>query len=321
VDWDAVGSPGIEIPISAFHIVKPAQDGGPRRIDASTINDALDRGQHLLITPGVYDVDGTIEIKRAKTVVLGFGSATLVANNGKAIIAVADVDGVTIAGLTFEAGSEKSTTLLQVGEPGSTADHSADPTLLHDIFCRVGGHHAGSVGNCVTINSNNVVGDNLWLWRADHGSFVGWTVNPGDTGLIVNGAHVLMYGLAVEHFQKYQTVWNGNSGRLYFYQSETPYDVPSQAEWMSGSVNGYASYKVDDTVTDHQAWGLGIYSFFRDAIVSLRHAIEVPARLEAGFTNMVTFWLDGLEGSEITHILNERGATVTKSNRKATLPE
>jgi hypothetical protein len=221
-----------------------------------------------------------------------------------------------------EAGPENSPTLLEVGEPGSARDHAADPTVLHDVFCRVGGSwHAGRASTCVVINSNHVIGDNLWLWRADHGRYVGWTVNPADSGLVVNGDHVVIYGLAVEHFQKYQTVWNGDFGRVFFYQSETPYDIPNQSEWKAGDVNGYASYKVDDAVTDHRAWGLGVYSFFRDAVVSLQSAIEAPVALEDGFTNMVTFWLNGREGSEITHILNDRGAAVTYTNRKATLPE
>lgn len=71
--------------------------------------------------------------------------------------------------------------------------------------------------------------------------------------MIVNGNDVTMYGLMVEHFLEYQTLWNGNGGRTYFYQSEIPYDVPDQASWMShnGTVNGYASYKVADTVTSH----------------------------------------------------------------------
>jgi len=72
-----------------------------------------------------------------------------------------------------------------------------------------------------------VIGDNLWLWRADHGNNVGWTRNPADNGLTVNGNNVSMYGLAVEHFQKFQTVWNGESGKDIFYQSEMPYDVPA----------------------------------------------------------------------------------------------
>ena len=58
-----------------------------------------------------------------------------------------------------------------------------------------------------------------------------------------------MYGLFVEHYQKYQTIWNGNGGRTYFYQNEMPYDPPNQAAWMNGSTRGYAAYKVADSVT------------------------------------------------------------------------
>lgn len=323
IDWDASGSPGVEIPLDKFEIVKPAEDGGPRTIQAADLNAALNRGQNLLFTPGVYFVNGTIEVDRPDTVVLGMGMATLVANSGESILRVADVDGVSIAGLTLEAGERKSETLLEVGPPGSAADHSGNPTFLFDLFCRVGGPpHPSQAVTCVTINSNNVVGDNLWLWRADHGNFVGWTENLADHGLIVNGTGVLMYGLAVEHFQKYQTVWNANGGRLYFYQSEMPYDPPNQAAWISpNGLNGFAAYKVADGVTDHQAYGLGVYCFFRDAVVSAFHAIEVPGALESSFTHMVTFWLDGQEGSEITHVINDTGAAVTKANRRTNIPQ
>ena len=55
-----------------------------------------------------------------------------------------------------------------------------------------------------------------------------------------------IYGLFNEHHEEYQTLWNGNEGRVYMYQSEMPYDVPNQAAWMSGKTEGYASYKVAD---------------------------------------------------------------------------
>ena len=112
------------------------------------------------------------------------------------------------------------------------------------------------------VNSNNVIGDHMWLWRADHGSGVGWTTNTADTGLVVNGDNVTMYGLFVEHYQKYQVIWNGNGGRTYFFQNEMPYDPPNQAAWMNGSTQGYAAYKVADSVTSHEAWGLGSYCYF-----------------------------------------------------------
>lgn len=320
VDW-ANTPTAPRIPIRDFHIVKLGAGETATVLDAERVSAALERRGHLLFTPGVYYVNGTIRVTRPDTVILGLGQATLVANDGQPIMAISDVPGVTLAGVTFDAGPTPSPTLLEVGEAGSDRDHAANPTFLYDLFCRIGSQNPGRAASCVTINSHHVVGDNLWLWRADHGPFVGWTENPSDTGLIVNGDDVFMYGLAVEHFQKYQTVWNGERGRVYFYQSEMPYDVPSQAGWRAGGGDGYASYKVADHVTDHRAWGVGVYCFFRDAAVIADRAIEVPAGVSGGFEHMVTIWLNGQPGSEITHVINDVGAAVTESSRRANLPE
>ena len=64
---------------------------------------------------------------------------------------------------------------------------------------------------------------------------VGWTTNTADTGLVVNGANVLATGLFVEHYQKYQVIWNGQGGKTIFFQNEMPYDVPNQASWNAPS--------------------------------------------------------------------------------------
>jgi hypothetical protein len=82
---------------------------------------------------------------------------------------------------------------------------------------------------------------------------------------------------------------------------------------MNGKVNGYASYKVADSVTTHEAWGLGIYSYFRDAPVKLHSAIEAPAVPGVKLHNLTTVWLNGQEGSEITHVINELGGRVYAS--------
>ena len=142
---------------------------------------------------------------------------------------------------------------------------------------RVGGATAGTTASCLQINANDVVGDNLWLWRADHGNGVGWTQNACNNGLIVNGDRVTIYGLFVEHHEQYQTLWNGNWGRVYFYQSELPYDPPLAGAWSHDGVNGYASYKVADQVTSHQAYGLGVYAVFINSTnISCFNAIETP---------------------------------------------
>jgi hypothetical protein len=87
----------------------------------------------------------------------------------------------------------------------------------------------------------------------------------------------------------------------------------------SPGVNGYASYKVDDRVVRHEAWGLGVSCYFRNAVVIADRAIEVPVPLEEEFTHMVTFWLNGKVGSKITYIINDRGKVII-ANRKAILP-
>src|SRR5450830_1298468 len=63
----------------------------------------------------VYDIDKSIAVKRANTVVLGLGHATLTAVGGAVPLTVADVPGVILAGLTIDAGDVSSPVLLRIG--------------------------------------------------------------------------------------------------------------------------------------------------------------------------------------------------------------
>ena len=309
--WSLRDAPGVALPISDFVIVKPGSTVG-------AMNDALARNKHLIITPGIYHLDAPLHVRRANTIVLGLGLATLVTDRGTSAITVDDVDGVIIAGLLIEAGPTNSPTLIQVGPPGSSVNHSSNPTVLSDVFVRVGGASVGRATQSLVINSNDVIGDNLWLWRADHGSGVGWTANTAANGLTVNGNDVTIYGLFVEHYQRSQVRWNGNGGRTYFFQNEMPYDVPDQSEWMSGTTRGFASYQVAASVTSHEAWGLGSYCFFnRNPSVVADLAFEAPVAPSVRFHDMVTVSLGGGKGS-ILHVINNvgpaaiAGATVQK---------
>ncbi len=220
---------------------------------------------------------------------------------------IADVDGVKVGGILFEAGTSNSPTLFQIGEPGSSTSHATDPLFVYDIFCRAGGSSVGTATCMVTINSHDVVGDNFWLWRADHGHGVGWNSNRNATGLIVNGENVTLYGLFVEHCQQYQTLWNGNGGRVYFYQSEMPYDPPSQDAWRHGDTNGYASYKVADNVQTHEAWGLGVYCAFHAAPVVADDAIETPTAPTIKMHHMIAVRLGRRSNGSIGHVINCTG--------------
>ncbi len=304
VSWSPGPQPGASIPIDQFTIAKPST------ATAASLNAALAEGKHILFTPGIYSLDDALRVTRANTILLGLGVPSLIPTKGSSAISVADVAGVKIAGLIIDAGPVKSPNLLEVGPPGSAADHSANPTFLYDLTVRTGGPSAGKNDVGLAINSNHVVGDQLWLWRADHGEGAAWTTNATKNGLVVNGNDVTIYGLFNEHHEEYQTLWNGNRGRVYFYQSEMPYDVPDQSSWMSGATKGYASYKVADSVTSHEAWGVGVYAYFRDAAVTATTAIEAPATKGVKFHNMTTIWLNGKAGSKITHVINGMGGRV-----------
>jgi hypothetical protein len=306
--WSGGNPAGNSLPISQFYIVKAGAT-------AASINAALSSGLNLLFTPGVYHLNDTIRINRADTVVLGLGLATIVPDNGVTAMSVADVNGVKVAGLLIDAGTTNSAVLMEMGPAGSNADHSADPSSLHDVFFRVGGAGVGKATVSLRINSNNVIGDHSWIWRADHGSGVGWTSNTAANGLVVNGANVTFYGLFVEHYQQFQVIWNGNGGRTYFFQNEIPYDVPNNSGWSSGGgAQGWAAYKVSDSVTSHEAWGLGSYCFFStNPSVVLGHSFEVPNNANVRFHDLVTVSLGGT--GTISHVINATGAAVNSGHQ------
>lgn len=315
ISWET-GVKGTFYSLNKFYIADPDKD------NSQTLNKALKEGKNLLFTPGIYKLNQPLEVANENTIIYGMGLATLEAAKGNICMKTADVDGIKVCGILFEAGEKESKTLLQVGEDNSDADHSGNPICFSDVYFRVGGgKYAGKVQNCVTINSNNVIGDNFWVWRADHSTNVGWDVNTAPNGIIINGDNVTMYGLFVEHFQEYQTIWNGNNGQLYFYQSEIPYDAPKQKAYKShdGTVNGYASLKVGDDVTKFEGYGIGIYCYNRDADIEIFSGAEVPDVEGVVLHNTVTVKLNG--NGQITHVINDQGTAVTGSGNTAQIIE
>ncbi|GAA3761145.1 coagulation factor 5/8 type domain-containing protein [Terriglobus aquaticus] len=312
VSWHGGETPGRVVPLSRFYVARADRDS------AATINAALSQGKDLLLTPGIYDLDQPIRVTRKDATVLGLGFATLHAVKGTEAMTVADVDGVAVAGLLFDAGEAKSPSLLHVGTAGVHLRHDARPIVLHDVFFRVGGAAVGKVSANLVIDSDDTIVDHTWIWRADHGKAgVGWTVNESDNGLVVRGDRVTVYGLFVEHHEKYQVLWSGEAGRTYFYQSEIPYDPPTQAAWTDANgARGWASYKVADTVKQHEAWGLGVYSVFRHPDVVLDRAIEVPKTPEVRFHHMITVALDNL--GAIENVIDDKGGPTQVAPHRVT---
>ncbi|MDQ1743581.1 MAG: hypothetical protein QOE23_1920, partial [Pseudonocardiales bacterium] len=155
--WAAGSTPGTSLPMSQFYVVKTGDT-------AATINAALSNGCNLFFTPGVYHVSQTLNVTKANTVVLGIGMPTIIPDSGVNAMSVADVDGVRLKGLLFDAGTTNSQSLLTVGAVGSTASHASNPTTIQDVFFRIGGAGAGKATNSLIVNSNDVIIDHIWAW-------------------------------------------------------------------------------------------------------------------------------------------------------------
>ncbi|MGK5672010.1 adenylyl cyclase [Micromonospora sp. URMC 106] len=310
VSWGKGMTPGRSIPIRDFFVARPSDP-------VHVINSQLARGRHLLLTPGVYDIARSIEVRRPDTVVLGLGHATLTAVDGAVPLDVAGVPGVVVAGVTVDAGPTESPVLLRVGrERGRHASTPHNPITLSDVYFRVGGPHVGRADTALEVNADHVLIDHTWVWRGDHGvegftegvngDTERWRTNTGRHGVVVNGDHVTATGLFVEHFQRYNTVWNGEHGTVVLYQNELPYDPPTQADWMNGDVEGWAGYKVADRVRHHTLHGGGVYVFNQNnPAIHTENGFEVPVTPGVRLHHVMTV---NLSAGTIDHVVNGVGA-------------
>jgi hypothetical protein len=306
--WTSGLTPGRTIGIHEFFIARPGDS-------VRTINAQLARGRHLLLTPGVYDIDRSIVVRRANTVVLGLGHATLTAQRGAVPLVIEDRPGIIVAGVTVDAGAVTSPTLVRVGSRhGHGHSDPNNPITLNDVYFRIGGPHIGRADVSLEVNSDHVLLDHIWAWRADHGvpGSVGWTVNTTRNGVIVNGDDVVATGLFVEHYHQYNVIWNGQNGRTVMFQNELPYDPPNQDAWRHGDVLGWAAYKVAPWVRTHELWGGGAYIFTNvDPTIHATRGFEVPVRPGVRLHHVMTV---NLSAGTIDHVVNDTGAPVDNSN-------
>jgi len=299
--------------------LKAVTIGDSRHVTVGTpvlaIDIALALGKNLILAPGVYDLNQPIVVSRADTVILGLGFATLVPQHGSAAIVVVPNDGVKLSGLIIDAGPVNSPALLSVGFPGPA--NAGNPDLIQDVFFRIGGAESTPVSATVSLldNASNSIIDDVWAWRADHGNDVGWTQNKGNTGLIVTGNNVTAYGLAVEHYQKYEVTWSGQGGSDIFFENELPYDPPSQSAWMaSPTQDGYPAFLVSQGVKTFQGYGMGSYVAFSQTTATLHdaEAFQSPDTPGVQFHNIFAVWITGSGGDD--SIINGVGGPVTSTH-------
>lgn len=294
------------------------------------INAGLKAGKNIFFTPGHYSLNAPLQVNRKDAILLGAGIASVTLEptekNTWGCIYADDKDGIIIAGLLMD--SFNSTTYqVRIGNEDSNADHVANPILLTDITCRVGGVQSKNIQiqASMQINSNNVVGDHFWLWRADHGSQKGgdvrWIRDRCKNGLIVKGNDVTLYALFVEHFQEYEVLWLGERGRTYFFQNEPPYDAPNQTVWSSQGerINGYAAFKVANTVKEHHTIGMGSYAVFTgtDGNVNKKNGFEVPNTPNVKLEKMCITRFAG--SGNIQNVINSKGGSTETGAKRVAL--
>lgn len=294
-----------------------------------SLNARLSTSKGLVITPGIYHLEGTIQIPNER-IVLGLGLPTLVCQSSSGRCMETGSEGVRISGMTFDAGvngqsTDSSNVLLTIGNNDEGNDQN--PVVVQDVYCRAARITTTQANPqafaCLEIKADNVIGENLWLWRADHDEQelkIAFNSNQCQHGLIVRGDNVRMHGLFVEHFNNYQTVWYGKNGLIAFYQSEMPYYLTVNDEQIMVDCKAPDSDKVDrlsvcqslyiaEEATGFKGQGLGVYSYFPNNLgqqtVRAKSAIKVDSE-DARFTHVLTYFLNGDQASGIDTILLDK---------------
>ena len=110
-----------------------------------------------------------------------------------------------------------------------------------------------------------------------------------------------------EHFLNNNVLWNGNGGKVFFYQSEVAYDVPSNEAWQNGDRKGYPSFEVGAQVTSFEGNGMGAYTNFHNDSITLDCVIRVP---DAEGVTVEHLCAVSISGGTIEHMINDFGGPV-----------
>ena len=146
--------------------------------------------------------------------------------NGATPLEVADVPGVVVAGVTVDAGLDESPVLLRwvALRPGLGLGGEPDDAVRRVLPGRRAAHRPGL--HCAEVNSDHVLIETPGSGGPTTGSRASPTPSGGPphgrNGVVANGDHVTANGLFVEHFQQYNTVWNGDDGSTILYQNDCP---------------------------------------------------------------------------------------------------
>ena len=275
--WTSGTTADRTIPLGQFFIATPATS-------VAQINQAASRGKNLLLTPGVYSLDRTIVVQRAHTIVLGLGFPTLVPQGGIEAMRVANVAGVKLSGMIVDAGPQNSKDLVQIGCANCPANSDPnDPTLVQDVFFRIGGASPGRpttalVVNCLRRRARRHLGvagrprrrRRLGPERRRHRR--DRQRRPGDGVRAVRRA-----------LREVQRDLERRERHGHLLPERDALRRPSQDAWnASKAVKGYPAFLVNRDVQNFTGSGMGSYCFFNQGVdIHATRGIPGPRRARA----------------------------------------
>jgi hypothetical protein len=314
----------------------------PNLTKTSDINFALSNDKVIVLTPGFFELEDSIIISKSNSVIISLGMTTIQNTENKpALIINSNIDNVIISGLFIQANEKSNllkSCLVEIGNSNFNNFNNFNDTdnfsvYLYDVFIRIGASNGGDsfgpiksqgcgIKSAVNINLNDVIIENMWIWRADHNNTIRDGLGPDnaycENALIVNGNNITIYGLACEHTLKDQVIWNGNNGIVSFYQCELPYDahVNNSGLWSDSESSkiGYSGFIINGD--NFNGYGMGIYSYFIKSNIHnynpnnntrCNQAILINKKVKSvSLTNAFTIFLNDEQGQgEITNVIND----------------
>ncbi|KAJ1452337.1 hypothetical protein M885DRAFT_527207 [Pelagophyceae sp. CCMP2097] len=306
---------GRAVPLNDVFVAKPsdARDG--------TLHAKLAAGLHVILTPGVYELDDPLDLDHRGQTLLGLGFATVVAppDGAPALRVSAKTPGVRVAGVIFEAHAvapRGRTTLVEWGDEGATdAGDANDPGVLSDVSARLR-HATSSLATVVRIHASKGIGDNLRILRCDAlqgGAQATEATNVAHVGLEVLGADVTLYHVAVEHLLSDQVRWTGEGGSLFSASLTLPRDA-TQARYAS---HGFSGLVVAAPVRRHASIGVVVRAAFREAVFVLT-ALQTSVSQNVTVLAPTAVHEEGPGG--ILSVINGEGAASGAAKRIARWP-
>ncbi|KAH8090211.1 hypothetical protein JL720_6523 [Aureococcus anophagefferens] len=271
--FNASGPDHSEDPAVDFGAVFVATDA----VDSDVIQEKLDRGLHVVLAPGYYDLEDGLVLSLRGQVLLGLGHATLAAPPGglPAVQVLPGAHGARVAGVVVDATAAPR---------GETALRPRRRRSRRGVARGDGADAAGEravAGGC------------------------GLRV-----GIVVVGHGAAFYGLAVEHAGTDGVRWLGENGTALHAEAILPFDG-TQGSFGNGGHSGFA---VGDFVKAHDALAVAVYGNFRDEAVVVRTAVRKSASPNATFEGATAAHLGGL--GTIAAVINGDGAAVGPAGNK-----